>query len=155
MMFRFVVIFSVALVGVFFWAGEFKSGTRVAKRELASVQTAIEFERDKVRVLKAEWSHRTEPTTLRRLSEAHLGLSAVRIEQIAAIEDVPYLGMNLDDEEYDAMPVDFAATPRQKPSGFASVMPEQNEEAQRQLALAPVEYVVAGPVGLGRKEGGR
>ena len=149
-MVRFVVLVSAMIVAHFFWAGEFKDGTREVKNELHYVNQSLVKERERVRVLKAEWAHRTEPETLMRLAQDHLGLGAVRIEQIATIEDVPYLGMNLYEDELEATPVNYADAPRRKPSIMVATSVEQ-QAADQHAALSPIEYVVAGPGSRRRK----
>ena len=144
-MVRILALFSIMIVVLFFGSGILKSDTRGAKQELSSVNRAILVEEEKIRVLKAEWAHRTEPETLRRLADVHLGLTRVRIEQIASIEDVPYLGMNLYDDEFEATPVNYAGTLRRKPSALAAVEASAKELAERHAALEPIEYVMAGP----------
>lgn len=149
-MVRFTALFVMILMALYFGAGEWKNETRTAKLELRATSLAILEEREKIRVLKAEWSHRTEPEILRRLAEEHLGLATVRVEQIASIEDVPYLGMDLFDDHPEAMPVEFTELPRTKPDVLMAQQARPLEDGERHAATA-VEYVIAGPGGFGRK----
>lgn len=103
------------LVALYFGASDLKLQTREAREELRDVDRAIEREKEAISVLSAEWSHLTRPSNLRKLAEAHLGLDLVRAEQIAAIEDVPYLGFDLFDKDPQAIPVRHKEMPLARP----------------------------------------
>lgn len=93
------------LMALYFGTNNLKFETREAKKELREVDRAIDREMEAINVLSAEWSHLTRPSNIRRLAETHLGLDVVRAEQIAAMEDVPWLGFNLFDDNPEAIPV--------------------------------------------------
>ena len=104
------------LIALYFGASDIKYETKEAREELRDVNREIDREREAISVLSAEWSHLTRPGNLRKLAEAHLGLDTVRAEQIAAIEDVPWLGFNLFDEDPSGVPVRHESEPRSKPN---------------------------------------
>ena len=112
------------LIALYFGASDLKYETQEAREELQQIDRAIDREKEAINVLSAEWSHLTRPSNLRKLAEAHLGLDTVRAEQIAAIEDVPWLGYNLFDKDMGGVPVRYNAVPRAKP---AIVLPARNE----------------------------
>lgn len=93
------------LIALYFGTNNLKFETREARKELRELDRAIDREKEAINVLSAEWSHLTRPGNLRKLAEAHLGLDVVRAEQIAAMEDVPWLGFNLFDDNLEAIPV--------------------------------------------------
>lgn len=103
------------LIALYFGASDLKMQTREAREDLRDTDRAIEREKEAINVLSAEWSYLTRPSNLRKLAEAHLGLDLVRPEQIAALEDVPWLGFNLFEETPGAVPVRKDARPRQEP----------------------------------------
>lgn len=129
----------VLLVSLYFGASDLKYKTLTAKEELQRVEIAIARERDEIRVLKAEWSHLTRPDNLRKLSDEFLALENVRVEQIAAMEDVPYLGVNIFDKTEGAMPINFE--PRSKPSrGSLDPAPAQSP-FESPIRVAQIELV--------------
>lgn len=93
------------LIALYFGTNNLKFETREAKKELRQIDRAIDREKEAISVLSAEWSHLTRPSNIRKLAETHLGLDVVRAEQIAAMEDVPWLGFNLFDDNPEAIPV--------------------------------------------------
>lgn len=93
------------LVALYFGTNNLKFETREAKKELQQVDRAIAREKEAISVLSAEWSHLTRPDHLRELAATYLGLDTVRAEQIAAMEDIPWLGFNLFDDNPEAVPV--------------------------------------------------
>ena len=133
------------LITLYFGASDLKYQTQEAREELREVDRAIDLEKEAISVLSAEWSHLTRPGNLRKLAEAHLGLDTVRAEQIAAIEDVPWLGFNLFDQEPAGVPVRYDAAPHSKPVidlpvrnmpvETVSVRPEQHF-----ITIAQVEF---------------
>ena len=101
------------LVSLYFGTNNLRFETREAKKELRQVDRAIAREKEAISVLSAEWSHLTRPDHLRQLAATYLGLDTVRAEQIAAMEDIPWLGFNLFDDNPEAVPV--RSVPRSAP----------------------------------------
>lgn len=142
MMIRVFASLSLALlIALYFGASDLKYETKEAREELQDIDRSIEREKEAISVLSAEWSHLTRPDNLRKLAAAHLGLDLVRAEQIAAIEDVPFLGFDLFDKEPGAVPVRHETRPPQKPQvSIAAVGPGSAEGAPLALTLAQVEF---------------
>lgn len=103
------------LIALYFGTNNLKFETREAKKELRQIDRAIDREKEAINVLSAEWSHLTRPGNIRKLAETHLGLDVVRAEQIAAMEDIPWLGFNLFDDNPEAIPVRTPQEPRIAP----------------------------------------
>jgi hypothetical protein len=140
---RFLVSLSVvSLMALYFIASDLKYQTQDARKQLREVEIAIGYEKETLKVLGAEWSHLTRPENLRQLSQAHLGLNNVRVEQFASIEDVPYLGMDYFDRDEDTPALQYASTPREKPSLYA--MAPARRGFATPIQIAQVEMVDIG-----------
>lgn len=139
------------LIVLYFGASDLKYKTLEAKDDLRDVERAIALEAQEIKVLNAEWSHLTRPDNLRKLAQAHLGLGAVRVEQIAAIEDVPYLGMNLFDQIEEAIPVKYQNGPRNKPNNLRNNLPV-NRPSNRNLDPVPSVSPLDGPIQVAQIE---
>jgi cell division protein FtsL len=127
------------LMALYFGASDLKYETQEAKKELRDVERQIGEEKEAISVLSAEWSHLTRPENLRQLAQSHLGLDRVRVEQIAAIEDVPYLGMDIFEQPLDAVPVDYL--PRKKPQGSRLKSSPPTYPGMVPFQVAQVEFV--------------
>lgn len=65
---------------------------------VAALETAIDQEREAIALLKAEWSHLTQPSRLQELIErydAYFELAAVEGDQIATVSDIPMRPIDL------------------------------------------------------------
>lgn len=127
----------VLLVSLYFGASNLKYETRDAREELQELDREIDREKEAISVLSAEWSYLTRPDNLRKLAETHLGLDTVRAEQVAAIEDIPWLGYNLFDQDPAGVPVSYDSVPRPKPS---VVVPVQEAPETRFITIAQVNF---------------
>ncbi len=52
------------------------------EQQLTGFNRDIAADREAIHVLKAEWSHLNEPTRLRALTERHLEMQPVRLDQV-------------------------------------------------------------------------
>jgi hypothetical protein len=88
--------------------------TRSAE-ELVKVQQDILDERKALQILTAEWSHLNQPGKLQRMSETYLELEAVRTTQIVALDDLPYLKLDLFDGSDGQHKVTYPQKPIPRP----------------------------------------
>ena len=137
------------LIALYFGASDLKYQTQEAREELREVDRAIDREKEAISVLSAEWSHLTRPGNLRKLAEAHLGLDTVRAEQIAAIEDVPWLGFNLFDQDPTGVPVRYDAAPHVNP---AVALPARNGPAQKTIVRPEHHFITIAQVEFHQNE---
>ena len=75
-----------------------KHGVESASVEVARLEADIENEREAIALLKAEWSHLTQPGRLQELVERYgiyFELAAVGAEQIADIDEIPVRPIDL------------------------------------------------------------
>lgn len=89
----------VVLLAVIFSAAAFTYKTKheaeAMMRRISALETQIQLEKDRIDVLKADWSLLTQPGRLKRLTEIHkeaLGLDVLEAEQIvehSALLDIP------------------------------------------------------------------
>lgn len=110
---KFIVIYGIALVlglGMIVVGQQVKS----VKDELRVVQSDIEAEREKIRVLKAEWAYLNRPENLERLAAKHLDLVAPVPAQMVSLFDLPVFDQN-DDVVSDALAPAAMVVPRAKP----------------------------------------
>lgn len=57
---------------------------------LNAMNRSIEFERESIRILNAEWAYLTRPDRLQALADAHTDLTALRPEQmIHSVQEIP------------------------------------------------------------------
>lgn len=128
------------LIALYFGASNLKYETKEAREELRDIDREISREKEAISILSAEWSHLTRPGNLRKLAEAHLGLDTVRAEQIAAIEDVPWLGFNLFDQDPTGVPVRYQVEPQPKAKVFLAAGTVIIEPEPRLVRVAQAEF---------------
>lgn len=88
--------------------------------ELRRIEDAIEAERRAILVLKAEWSHLSQPARIQKLASIHLGLAPVSASTIASFSDL---------RDRPADPVMIARLPDAAPTNqVAMVLPEETDE---------------------------
>lgn len=58
------------------------------ERELGEIHRAVAEDRAAVRVLRAEWSHLTDPARLRQLAQRHLDLAPLEPVQLGTDADI-------------------------------------------------------------------
>ncbi len=70
------LVLALIVSAVFLYSIEHK--TREAERQVASLKSQINEERETIRLLRAEWSNLTRPQRLQKLAQRHLGLNPVK-----------------------------------------------------------------------------
>jgi cell division protein FtsL len=58
-------------------------------RQIAKLEAEIKHERESVNLLKAEWSHLTQPGRLETLARKHLQLDLMTADQIVRMTELP------------------------------------------------------------------
>lgn len=56
---------------------------------IAALKQKVEFEKEAITVLRAEWSYLNKPERLQSLADRYLELRPLRAEQIATFDDLP------------------------------------------------------------------
>lgn len=77
-----------------------KNDTELARQELRSINREIGDEQQSIKILKAEWSHLNRPDYLQKNADRFLALTPLRAAQVAEVEDVPYLELDIFDREF-------------------------------------------------------
>jgi len=78
---------------------DMKHDAERAAERVAELQRKIEEERERLQILRAEWSLLNDPARLQRLVERyneHLNLQPLSVEQITRIDDVPVKPVQLE-----------------------------------------------------------
>lgn len=86
------IILAVGVLAAAAAVYDMKHDAERSAEHVAALQREIEQEREKLQLLKAEWSLLNDPSRLQRLVERyneHLSLEPLSVEQITRIEDVP------------------------------------------------------------------
>ncbi|MDR9394745.1 cell division protein FtsL [Roseovarius sp. SYSU LYC5161] len=89
----FYVVTALAVIGLAFWAYRENYETQEAQAEAQKLQRQIALERQRLRVLKAEWAYLNRPDRLRELAELNferLGLMPLQPYQFGKIDQVGY-----------------------------------------------------------------
>ena len=96
----------VILIAVMLSAAAFtyktKHDAQAMMNQIGQLETQIELEKDRIDVLKADWSLLTQPGRLSKLAEAYeeeLGLGHVEPKQIvnhAALRQIPFRGESIE-----------------------------------------------------------
>jgi cell division protein FtsL len=78
-----------ALVGSAVYAYAIKYETMRYSAEIVKAQHDIQRERDSIGVLRAEWAHLSRPDRVQALSDKHLDLQSVTVDQLSKASDLP------------------------------------------------------------------
>lgn len=87
------VLTSLMVIGLAFWAYRENYETQEAQARLIEVQSKISEERDRLRILNAEWAYLNRPENLRNLVEMNfdrLGLLPLQASQFGKIDQVAF-----------------------------------------------------------------
>jgi len=82
------LVLAVGLALVLFFV---KYEVQSLERELAELNRTLAEDRQAVHVLRAEWSHLTDPDRLRRLTQRHLEIRPVEPGQLGTAADIDIL----------------------------------------------------------------
>jgi len=82
------LVLAVGLALVLFFV---KYEVQSLERELSEINRVLAEDRKAVHVLKAEWSHLTDPDRLRRLAQRHLEIVPVEPSQLGTLTDIDSL----------------------------------------------------------------
>lgn len=113
-----LVIAATAATALF----ETKHEVQQLEEELLRTQRQIHAERERIQVLRAEWSYLNRPSRIAALAKEHLGLAPMAPDQIVTADRLP------------PRPEDFGRVP----VGLDSLLPPAKPEQLTTLALTPV-----------------
>ncbi|WP_332691307.1 cell division protein FtsL [Bosea sp. (in: a-proteobacteria)] len=85
-----------ALVSSALYAYTIKYETTLEAEQLQKLRAKAQRERDAIAVLKAEWQYLNRPDRLQALSDRHLDLQPLVINQIVRLSDIPTRGPKVD-----------------------------------------------------------
>ncbi len=116
-----LVIWLIVATGVAVGLYHVNYRVKELREELEQVENDIEKERERLRVLEAEWSYLNRPSRLARLARKHLDMDTIQPEQMVRVEQLPPriteremprpdVSQPRDDEAADPLPL-----PRAKP----------------------------------------
>lgn len=89
-MFRTLNVLAVlALLGSAIYAYTVKYGTILYAEQITKIKNSNQRERDAIAVLRAEWAHLTRPPRIQALSDQHLDLKPLTVDQIVQVTDLP------------------------------------------------------------------
>ncbi|TNE42140.1 MAG: hypothetical protein EP347_01355 [Alphaproteobacteria bacterium] len=110
---------AAVLFMLFIFVHVVKLDAKGAREENYRLEAEIQREQQAIQILSAEWSHLNQPAKLEQMAVRYLALKEVRTTQIVALEDVPYMGLDLFDQHGVSGPVMDAAheTPRYQQPG--------------------------------------
>ena len=107
----------IALIAVLsFGLHSVKIDAKRSAEELIEVQREIRAEQQALQILSAEWSHLNQPSKLQQMSARHLKLDRVRTTQIVALDDLPYLKLDLFDSSDVLFDAGLEPRPNRRPS---------------------------------------
>jgi hypothetical protein len=89
----FYVLTALAVIGLAFWAYRENYETQAAQAKAEELQRAISHERQRLRVLNAEWAYLNRPDRLRDLADINfdtLGLLPLQPYQFGKIDQVAF-----------------------------------------------------------------
>lgn len=92
-------VLAAIIVMLSFGLHSVKLDAKHAYEENQRVKVAIMKEEQAIQILAAEWSHLNQPAKLKRMSDKFLELEDVRATQIVVFEDIPYMGLDLFEDE--------------------------------------------------------
>lgn len=100
---------AAVLFMLFIFVHVVKLDAKGAREENRRLEVQILREQQAIQILSAEWSHLNQPAKLEQMAGRYLALKEVRTTQIVALEDVPYMGLDLFDQHGVTAPVMAAA----------------------------------------------
>jgi cell division protein FtsL len=59
------------------------------REEVASYETQLEQEKDKIKMLNVEWAYLTRPERIRSLTETHMAMAPTNGQQFVALTTIP------------------------------------------------------------------
>jgi len=83
------IILIAAALAMAFALYKVKYDALASVREIRKLEAEIAHERETVNILKAEWSHLTQPGRLESLARKHLGLDQMAADQIVRMNELP------------------------------------------------------------------
>lgn len=83
------VIAVTALIGSAAYAYSIKYETILYSSKIQKLKNDNEKLRDQNGILRAEWAHLTRPARIQELSERHLQLQQLKLDQIVSFKDIP------------------------------------------------------------------
>lgn len=108
-----LVIAAAAATALF----ETKHKVQLLEEDLLSTQRQIQAERERIEVLRAEWSYLNRPSRIAALAKEHLGLASMTPDQIVTAERLPPRP-----EDFGRVPVSLDdLLPPTKPEQFATL----------------------------------
>lgn len=84
----FNVLAIVVLIGTASYAYSIKYDSAYQLEQAAKLKSRIQRERDAIAVLRAEWQLLNRPERLQRLTDKHLDLQPLNIQQLARLSDI-------------------------------------------------------------------
>ena len=78
-----------ALLGSAGYAYSIKYETILFSAKLQKMKNTNEKQRDQIGMLRAEWAHLIRPERIQTLSDRHLKLQQLKLDQIASFKDIP------------------------------------------------------------------
>ncbi|QYX58202.1 cell division protein FtsL [Roseovarius sp. SCSIO 43702] len=102
------ILSALAVIGLAFWAYRENYETKAAQDRAERLERQISYQRERLRILRAEWAYLNRPDRLRELAEINfdrLGLVPLQSHQFGRIEQVAYPPTGI-----DALDIDFDAS---------------------------------------------
>ena len=89
-MLRYLNVMAVlALLGSAVYAYSIKYETILTSEQIVKLKNLNQRERESIAVLRAEWAHLVRPTRIQALSDQHLDLKQLTVDQIVQVTDLP------------------------------------------------------------------
>ena len=102
----FLILVTLTVIGLAFWAYRENYETQAAQDRAGELERQIAHARQRLRVLNAEWAYLNRPDRLRELAELNyerLGLLPLQPHQFGRVDQVAY-----PPSEADAIPLDLS-----------------------------------------------
>ena len=78
-----------ALLGSAAYAYSIKYETILYSAKIQKLENANQKQRDHIGMLRAEWAHLSRPERIQALSDRHLKLQQLKLDQIVSFRDIP------------------------------------------------------------------